>query len=117
MARPIKGDVRTQRFRRTRADGTVYVYERQVIYNPKTLRNDTLNCHLVGKILPGTTESIPTRFKARSKKESPAKPATSRYHFGMFSLLSSAGRDSGIDDFVRAAMPEETNGPLASRIK
>ncbi len=116
MARPIRGDVRIQRFRRSRADGMVYVYERQVIYNPKTLSIDTLNCHLAGKILPGTTEIIPTRFKTRSKKESPAKSATSRYHFGMSSLLSWVGRDSGIDDDLRAAMPEETYGPLASRI-
>lgn len=122
MARPIKGDVRTQRFRRKLADGTVYVYERQVIYNPKTLRNDTLSCHLVGKILKGTTEIIPTRFKARSRKERPEQSNTttgvvaSRYHFGMSSLLSWVGRDSGIDDDLHSAMPEETYGPLAERI-
>jgi hypothetical protein len=50
MARPIKGDIRVIKVKQKRSNGDVYVYERQVKYNPKTRLNKVLSSKLIGKI-------------------------------------------------------------------
>lgn len=44
---------------------TVYVYERVTGYDPKTQKTKTLSTRLLGKILAGSTEMIPTRPKKK----------------------------------------------------
>ena len=115
MSRPVKGDTRVQQYRRTLKNGVIYVYEREVKYNPETRRNDTLSNKLIGKILPDTNGTmIETKFRtppfeyAEKKKdndqgaqkegdtENESKDklysSISRYHMGMMSILEWVGK-------------------------
>ncbi len=139
MARPVKGDTRVQRYRRTLKNGVIYVYEREVRYNPETRRNDTLSNRLIGKILPDTGgRMIDTKFRAppfecaekrndkdqKDLRESSAegKPndrdyrGITRSHLGMMLILDWAGRISGIDEDIRGSFPSDETGELADRI-
>ena len=68
MPRKRSGEVKTLIVRQTQKNGDIYVYERQVIYNPGTKNNTILESKLIGKITKGTDEMVPTRPK-RSKEE------------------------------------------------
>ena len=139
MSRPVKGDTRVQQYRRTLKNGVIYVYEREVKYNPETRRNDTLSNKLIGKILPDTNGTmIETKFRTppfeyaekkndndqgaqkegSTENESKDKlySSISRYHMGMMSILEWAGKESGIDDDIRNAIPSDEAGELANRI-
>ena len=63
MGRPLTGKTHVGIRRETRSNGDVYVYERVTGYDPKTQKTKTLSTRLLGKILAGSTEMIPTRPK------------------------------------------------------
>lgn len=65
MGRPLTGKKHVGIRRDTRPNGDVYVYERVTGYDAKTQKTKTISTRLLGKILAGTTEMIPTRPKNR----------------------------------------------------
>ena len=70
MARPYTGKNTVGESRVTQKNGVIYVYERTSKYDRETKTTITTGRRLKGKILPGTTEIIPTRPK---KKRSVSK--------------------------------------------
>ena len=68
MGRPLTGKKHVGIRRDTRPNGDVYVYERVTGYDAKTQKTKTISTRLLGKILAGTTEMIPTRPK-KSRSE------------------------------------------------
>lgn len=77
MGRPLTGKTHVGIRRETRSNGDVYVYERVTGYDPKTQKTKTLSTRLLGKILAGSTEMIPTRPKRSVPKLSrhPSRPS------------------------------------------
>ena len=71
MGRPLTGKTHVGIRRETRSNGDVYVYERVTGYDPKTQKTKTLSSRLLGKILAGSTEMIPTRPKKKVHLGSP----------------------------------------------
>ena len=63
MPRKASGEVKIRRVEVKQKNGDVYVYERKILYNPEKKYNETLESQLIGKILAGTKELIPTRPK------------------------------------------------------
>ena len=103
-------------------NGDIYVLERTVQYDPEKKFNKVLHTELIGKILKGETEMVPTRKKrpngyknAISKEEMIAESnnsgtvsieseqvKASRKRVGMTDILEFAGEDSGIKDALYA---------------
>ena len=130
MARPRSDKVRIKTVRNRTKNGTVYVYERKVRYNPENGYDDVLESRLVGKILPGSEEIIPTRVYRRSNGggdggQPPVPPSDGRQenagdgsgsvlavrrHAGLTALLEFAGKATGIDEDVGYATEESRDG-------
>ena len=130
MARPRSDKVRVKTVRNRTKTGTVYVYERKVRYNPENGYDDVLESRLVGKILPGSEEIIPTRVYRRSNGGGdgglpPVPPSDGRQenagdgsgsvlavrrHAGLTALLEFAGKATGIDEDVGYATEESRDG-------
>ena len=89
MGRPLTGKTHVGIRRETRPNGDVYVYERVTGYDAKTQKTKTISTRLLGKILAGTTEMIPTRpKKSRSEVVEPPVEAV-RTHVGLQKIGSS----------------------------
>ena len=101
MAKPITGKTHVGERREKRPNGDIYVYERITAYDEKTKKTYTVSQKLKGKIKSGTQELIPTRPKKR-KGEGNVVEAT-RQHTGLTDILEWVGKESGIDDDVRAS--------------
>ncbi len=97
MGRPLTGKTHVGIRRETRSNGDVYVYERVTGYDPKTQKTKTLSTRLLGKILAGSTEMIPTRPKKKRSEVIEAPVQTVRTHVGLQKFLEWAGHESGID--------------------
>lgn len=66
-------------------------------YDPKTQKTKTLSTRLLGKILAGSTEMIPTRPKKKRSEVIEAPVQAVRPHVGLQKILEWAGHESGID--------------------
>ena len=97
MGRPLTGKTHVGIRRETRSNGDVYVYERVTGYDPKTQKTKTLSTRLLGKILAGSTEMIPTRPKKKRSDVIEAHVQAVRTHVGLQKILEWAGHESGID--------------------
>lgn len=97
MGRPLAGKTHVGIRRETRSNGDVYVYERVTGYDPKTQKTKTLSTRLLGKILAGSTEMIPTRPKKKRSEVIEAPVQAVRTHVGLQKILEWAGHESGID--------------------
>lgn len=97
MGRPLTGKTHVGIRRETRSNGDVYVYERVTGYDPKTQKTKTLSTRLLGKILAGSTEMIPTRPKKKRSEVIEAPVQAVRTHVGLQKILEWAGHESGID--------------------
>ena len=97
MGRPLTGKTHVGIRRETRSNGDVYVYERVTGYDPKTQKTKTLSTRLLGKILAGSTEMIPTRPKKKRSEVIEAPVQAVRTHVGLQKILEWAGLESGID--------------------
>lgn len=97
MGRPLTGKTHVGIRRETRSNGDVYVYERVTGYDPKTQKTKTLSTRLLGKILAGSTEMIPTRPKKKRSEVIEAPVQAVRTHVGLQKFLEWAGHESGID--------------------
>ena len=97
MGRPLTRKTHVGIRRETRSNGDVYVYERVTGYDPKTQKTKTLSTRLLGKILAGSTEMIPTRPKKKRSEVIEAPVQAVRTHVGLQKILEWAGHESGID--------------------
>lgn len=95
------GEIRTYRVERKRPNGDIYVYERQLLYDPATKRNRQVGSTLLGKKLPDSDEIVPTRPK-RPPEEPSAEVTASRTRTGMMEILAHIGKESGIDTLLYA---------------
>lgn len=102
MPRQFSGKVHVSRVRILRKSGITYVYERTTQYDQKKKKTVTTATRLLGKILAGSSEMIPTRPRKRSGDAGGNVFAT-RTHVGLTDILEWAGRGSLIDKDVRAS--------------
>ncbi len=101
MARPFSGKSHVGENRITRKNGITYVYERTTQYDPKSKRTMTVSTRLIGKIMPGGKEMVPTRHRKPNGFRK-ADALAVRRHVGLTDILEWAGRESCIDHDVRA---------------
>ena len=96
------GKVKTNVVRQKQNNGDIYVYQRQIIYDPIKKNNTILQAEILGKIPKGTKKMVPTRPK-KTKEEKEAEYNTliaSREHIGMMQIIDHIGKVSGIDEGV-----------------
>lgn len=114
MSRPITHKIVTRIVREKQKNGSVYVCERTSQYDPEKRYARTLSKKIIGKIMPGSTEIIPTRPRRLANAGRPADagvtstPETAgkatRFHVGMTDLLAWVGEASGIDRDLRSCL-------------
>lgn len=102
MPRPYSGKVHVSQSRIKRKSGITYVYERTTHYDQKTRKTVTSASKLIGKILPGSTDVVPTRPR-KSNGLGAAQAVAIRRHVGLTDILEWAGRGSLIDQDVRSS--------------
>lgn len=110
MARPILGKEREKIVKSKRKNGDIYVYRRRVIYNPQRGYDDILSSELIGKYRKGSDEMITDtpRRDAKAKQKSAAadgQEQITRQKVGLTDILCFLGRESGIDEDLKASMP------------
>ena len=76
MGRTCSGEIRTSYMRQKQKNGDIYVFEREIKYDPTVKYTRNLSYKLIGKIKPGTTEIVPTRAKKNSKNKNTAASET-----------------------------------------
>ena len=107
MPRKFQGKLHVGRRIQRQKNGDIYVLERTTRYDPATKKTLTVAQRLLGKIVAGTTEMVPTRRKRAPAPAKDAAPASaSRHHPGLTDILEHVGRVSGIDADVREAFPD-----------
>lgn len=108
MPRRPSGLTKVQIVHRKRANGDTYVERRTVKYDQKKRRNVVLKTKLEGKIPFGQTKMIPTK-KYRTHEQKKADEAKerkehfTRRHVGAQAILEWAGKESGIDEDLKAS--------------
>ncbi len=106
MPRKASGEPRIQQVRRPQKNGDIYVYEVVTKYNPEKRYNEHVSSKLIGKILAGTDDIVPTRPR-RSPGQKQVVSA-SRINTGVTDILEWIGRESGIDQDLLASTDEGT---------
>lgn len=108
MARPYTGKNTVGESRVTQKNGVIYVYERTSKYDRETKTTITTGRRLKGKILPGTTEIVPTRPKKKrsvskdGENSAPNSETKASYaRVGMTQILNWIGQESGITAALR----------------
>lgn len=110
MGRQFRDKITVGRRIQRLKNGDIYVLERTTKYDPVTKKTITLGQKLLGKIVKGTTEMIPTRPK---RPDGFKFELATRKHTGVTDILDFVGRDSNIDADVRKAFPQ---GGVADKI-
>lgn len=110
MGRQFRDKITVGRRIQRLKNGDVYVLERTTKYDPATKKTITLGQKLLGKIVRGTTEMVPTRAK---RPDGFRSGSATRKHTGVTDILDFVGRDSNIDADVRKAFPQ---GGVADKI-
>ena len=103
MARKFRGKLHVGRRVQRQKNGDIYVLERTTRYDQATKKTVTVAQKLLGKIVAGTTEMVPTRAK---RPDGSARGMATRRHTGLTDILEHVGRVSGVDSDVREAFPE-----------
>ena len=76
MARPVSGEIKTCEIRRKQKNGSIYVYEREYIYDPVKRQNKALGDTLLYKIVDGV--QMPTRPKKKPVSQAAANERKQR---------------------------------------
>ncbi len=102
-----------------RKSGVIYVYKRHLRYNPKKGFEESLDSELIGKILPGSNDIVPTRPKRDSKRKASdqataADVSAQRQRTGMTDMLEFIGKQSGLDRAVSNALADSDARKLLS---
>ena len=107
MARPVSGEIKTCEIRREQKNGSIYVYEREYIYDPVKRQNKTLRDTLLYKIVDGV--QMPTRPKKKPVAQAAANEnnenqeqkeetlTATKKRTGAAKILDVVGEKSGID--------------------
>lgn len=103
MGRKFQGKDHVGRRIQRQKNGDVYILERTTRYDQATKKTVTVGQRLLGKIVAGTTEMVPTRAK---RPDGAAAGSATRRHTGLTDILEHVGKVSGIDEDVRAAFPD-----------
>jgi hypothetical protein len=109
---PKKADpnkISTRIIKSKRPNGDTYVYERRSRYIQEKRYEVSIGKKLLGVIKKGSTEMTPTRSKRPSAKK-PSEPAAESKQMGLSEILDWIGRESGIDEDVRAAFGSDKGG-------
>lgn len=69
MGRARTGKTSIGEIRVKRGNGDVYVYERELAYNPETRKTFTVRKRLLGKIPAGQHEIVPTRPQKKRRRQ------------------------------------------------
>ncbi len=69
MPRKATGKLSVKQVQRLQKNGSIYVYEVTTKYNPEKKYNEHVSSRLIGKILKGETEIVPTRPHRNQKKD------------------------------------------------
>ena len=110
MGRQFRDKITVGQRRQRQKNGDIYVLERTTKYDQATKKTITLGQKMIGKIVKGTTEIVPTRAKRPDGMKS---GSAIRKHTGVTDILDAIGNDSGIDEDVRDAFPD---GGVADKI-
>ena len=103
------GEIKTIVVRQKQKNGDIYVFERQIKYDPEKKYNVILSSKILGKIPQGEKDIVPTRPKRKSKKKStdlennasvPEQLGAKRTKVGMMDIVDHIGKSSGIDDAI-----------------
>lgn len=110
MGRQFRDKVTVGRRIQRLKNGNVYVLERTTKYDPATKKTITIGQKLLGKIVKGSTEMVPTRAK---RPDGAKSGIATRRHTGVTDVLDCVGRLSHVDEDVRRAFPD---GGVADKI-
>lgn len=106
MARKRRGGSTVGYSHEKQKNGSTYVYSCVYSYDPNTQRTHRDHRTLVGKILPGGTEIVPTRPKKPSveNREQASGIQGTRVRATLEGILDWAGEASGVDSDLLASM-------------
>ena len=110
MPRKAAGTIKTDRYKETKSNGIVYVYERSRKYNPEKRYNENLGTKLLGILKPGADdiyndENLMTTRPRRRKV--PDISPTHKGRTGMIDIIKHFSVLSGIENDLSAALPGE----------
>lgn len=89
------------------SNGVQYVYEQLYRYDSVAKKTKPVKGKLIGKILPGTDEIVPTRPKKPVNKQSTTNNVeATRIQVGACDILDWAAKESGIGADTKESMPE-----------
>ena len=91
--------VKTGVVREKRKNGDIYVFERQTLYDPEKRYCKVLSKKLIGKIVKGTEEMVPTRPKKKSdpqKRTNTKKTPINKQRVGMINIIRHVSKKSGV---------------------
>ncbi|MDO5538232.1 MAG: hypothetical protein Q4F72_11990, partial [Desulfovibrionaceae bacterium] len=101
----------------TQDNGDVYVYRREVEYDPARRNNRVRSSKLLGKIRKGESEMIPTRprrKRADGQEGGSTAVQTGGTGAGIADILEHIGRESGIDEAILRHAGEGTARKILS---
>lgn len=87
MGRARTGKTSIGEIRVKRGNGDVYVYERELAYNPETRKTFTVRKRLLGKIPAGQHEIVPTRPKKSVGVNKEPRVNADRLRIGALEIL------------------------------
>ncbi len=119
MADDSLGDIKISTYRRKRANGDVYVYQKQTRYDPQKQWNVTIKTRLIGKIPQGEEKMVKTRPKRKAHSDGQNQSRAvheqaSGRRVGMTDLIEYVGSRFRIAEDVIAAYGEADGSKLLS---
>ena len=110
MPRKASGEIKTDRYIETQANGTTYVYERSRKYDPDKKYNVNLGTKLLGILKPGTTDYHDDDNITSTRPKRKVNPKVANAHkarTGMIDIIKHISDISGIERELEAALPGE----------
>lgn len=106
MGRARTGKTSIGEIRVKRGNGDVYVYERELAYNPETRKTFTVRKCLLGKIPAGQHEIVPTRPKKAVGVNKEPRVNANKLRIGALEILQWIGERSGIRQALSSCFDE-----------
>ena len=117
MPAKASGEIKTVTVKVTQKNGDIYVYERNVQYQPQDRKTVIHGSRLIGKIPKGSKKMIKTRPKRPAgckMREETENLTASRTRIGMMRIIEHIGKVSGIDMAIYGSMDEGTAEKIIS---
>ena len=107
MSAKASSEIKTIRVQQKQKNGDIYVIERKIRYDLEKKYNVVQSSKVIGKIVKGSTEIVPTRSKKKHidnqvniEKETSNTLTATRLKTGMMDIIDHIGKVSGIDDAI-----------------